>query len=187
MTEEKPDKDFESIRQDNPAPPYTSIVQWREQDPSKVKMQVQVLLEVLEDKMVQKFESRNKEIYRLKIEMGWSSQKIADHHNISRQRVFQILNELGYYRDGGTFEKRKKQIYEYIVRYKMKHCGCSPSGFEIRDGCSTIASWNQARSLINHLIEEGKLKKINNAIRTIEVVGGVWLPPHDHYEVNNGI
>ena len=130
---------------------------------------------------MQELKDRNKEIYRLKIEMGLSSQKIADQYNISRQRVFQILNELGYYRDGGTLEKRKKQIYEYIVWYKTRHGGCSPSGQEIRNGCSLIGSWPQARMHINQLVKEGKLKKTNNNIRTVDVVGGVWLAPLSPY------
>jgi len=130
---------------------------------------------------MQKLENRNKEICRLKVEVGLSSQEIADQYNISRQRVFQILNELGHYRDEGALEKRKKQVYDYIVEYKMKHGGCSPSSHEIRNGCSLIGSWKQAKAHLNRLEKDGLLIQKKDNARTIEIVGGIWLPPYNPY------
>ncbi len=133
--------------------------------------------------MTIEYEIRNKEIYRLHGEENWTCQKIADEYDISRQRIYQILQQLGYYRAGiRSIDKRKQEVYEYIIEYKRAHDGCSPSGREIRDGCTKVGSWGQANALLRQLIKEDKLKKSNNNVRTIEVVGGMWIAPISPYK-----
>ena len=122
-------------------------------------------------------DDRNKEIFRLKMEERLTHQEVADRYNISPQRIQQILQEHGHYRNPRSHEDKKKQVYDFITAYKKTHCGCSPSSCDISDGCSLISNWGPARSIIRDLIAEGKLEQSARSTRTIEVVGGRWTPP----------
>jgi len=70
-------------------------------------------------------------------------------------------------------------IYQFIVDYKCSHDGNSPTIREIANGCG-IPSTSHIGYVLTALQFEGKLKAPPaKKARSIEVVGGQWIPPSD--------
>ena len=128
--------------------------------------------------MRDKYVARNAEVLRLRLEEFWTQKKIAKKFGLSNARVGQILNEYGHYNNPLTVEKRKEQLYDFIIYYKRTHCGCSPSLMEIESSCSKIPNQKLARQYIQRLIKDGLIwKSPNRYSQSIEVIGGKWIPP----------
>ena len=79
-------------------------------------------------------------------------------------------------RDRNAFQRqpgRENEAYRYIMAYKAKHDGNSPSIRQICDGIG-VASTNTVSLYLDKLIEAGKITKQRG---NISVVGGKWMPP----------
>lgn len=70
-------------------------------------------------------------------------------------------------------------VYQFIVEYKIKHGGNSPSIREIGDG-SGITSTSNVTYHLKKLIEYGAIECDFNTPRNITVVGGQWVAPTLH-------
>ena len=77
-----------------------------------------------------------------------------------------------------NYSDRLGRVYSYIVRYKIDHDGNSPTIREICAACGITST-----SAVNYTLEKmerAKLIRLPKAFkraRSIEVVGGKWLPP----------
>ncbi len=72
----------------------------------------------------------------------------------------------------------REQIYDFIVQYKTRHNGNSPSLREIAEACTIVHSC--VRHHLTQLEKENQIRILNNRSRTIEVVGSSWHPPQGH-------
>ena len=71
----------------------------------------------------------------------------------------------------------RKQVYEFIVKYKTENDGLSPSMREIMGqgvSSTSVVDWH-----LKKLEQEGKISC--NGVRGIKVIGGEWRPPMKKY------
>lgn len=74
--------------------------------------------------------------------------------------------------------RRREQILDFIIQYKLSHDGLSPSLREIGDGVE-LFSTGVIHQHIEKLIKQGYLAKYGQRYtsRSIMVVGAKWTPP----------
>ena len=79
-----------------------------------------------------------------------------------------------------------KDTLDYIINYKIRNDGCSPTLREIVAAVDTISSTSHASDRLDTLVLLGLIRYIFsevNGIRgskkrhSIAVVGGAWMPP----------
>ena len=71
----------------------------------------------------------------------------------------------------------RKEIYEFIVKYKTENDGLSPSMREIMGqgvSSTSVVDWH-----LKKLEQDGKISC--NGVRGIKVIGGEWRPPMKKY------
>lgn len=124
------------------------------------------------------YKERNREIAVHRMQDGWSAEAIGRKYGLSRSRVFQILQSLGYHRTVSVIEHRRARVFEFICSYKVAHDGVAPSLEEVADNFGALTTGG-AGHYVRHLIADGKLTKPGASYRTVEVVGGTWIPPLD--------
>lgn len=71
---------------------------------------------------------------------------------------------------------REQKIYDYIVAFKRKHDGNSPSIRQIGDHAG-IDSTSVVNYHLDRLKRLGLIERGTRDFRMISVVGGAWLPP----------
>lgn len=70
-------------------------------------------------------------------------------------------------------------VYRYIVEYKRRHDGNSPSTREIAQACS-VPHGSTLRSLLEKLARARRIRlREDLGTRGIEIVGGQWVPPEE--------
>lgn len=70
------------------------------------------------------------------------------------------------------------KLFAYIVRYKAAHDGNSPTMREIVGAGVAGASTSVASYTLHALEQQGRIRLSGTTqARSIEVVGGRWLPP----------
>ena len=87
-----------------------------------------------------------------------------------------------------VFLDSAKDTLKYIINYKIRNDGCSPTLREIVAAVDTISSTSHASDRLDTLVLLGLIRYIFsevNGIRgskkrhSIAVVGGLWIPPKD--------
>lgn len=71
------------------------------------------------------------------------------------------------------------RVYRFVVRYKQRHDGCSPSLREIV-GRLNLSSTSMAAYYLDMLEVDGLIRRSDIdgvASRCIEIVGGRWIAP----------
>lgn len=75
--------------------------------------------------------------------------------------------------------KQALRVYRFIVRYKQRHDGCSPSVRQIVDRLA-LSSTSTVAYYLDMLEADGKIRRSDDSRScNIEVVGGRWLAPGD--------
>lgn len=67
-------------------------------------------------------------------------------------------------------------VYEFIVKFKLRHNGNSPTLREIAHGCD-LSSNSTVTYHVNKLKEDGRVVVRDGMARSIDVAGSRWLPP----------
>lgn len=117
-----------------------------------------------------KLDERNAKMVELFLEDRWTYQQIADHFNVSRARVGQVLNEARIAGNEIHTARRERSVLRFIVEYKVAHDGCSPSKTEIMKGVRS-RTINGVNNALERLEARGILSNINEP-RGIQVVNG---------------
>lgn len=74
----------------------------------------------------------------------------------------------------GNVQEGANRVFRYIVYYKMKHDGNSPSYREIMAGAG-VSSSSMVSFYLDELVKAGRVRLSGEgAFRRIEVVGGRW-------------
>jgi SOS-response transcriptional repressor LexA len=66
---------------------------------------------------------------------------------------------------------KKDEVYDFIVEYKTKHEGNSPSFAEIMEGCQ-LNSTSQVNYYLDQLEIEGRIRR--DGVKSI-YIGGKWV------------
>jgi SOS-response transcriptional repressor LexA len=70
-----------------------------------------------------------------------------------------------------------EDVFLFIVRFKKRHDGNSPSMREISDECN-IPSTSNVNRILTKLQDAGKIEITSGGkSRAIQVVGARWIPP----------
>ena len=77
-------------------------------------------------------------------------------------------------------------VYAFIVQYKFKHDGNSPTYGEIMQGCHIPSKATVSRKL-GELELAGKIRLGNCASRSIQVVGGQWSLSHEFASCSSAV
>ena len=73
-------------------------------------------------------------------------------------------------------EEKRNRIMAFIVSFKERHDGLSPSMREIMDGCGMFST-SHVDYYLQQLEEMDLIKRSGR--RGIQVIGGVWLKPEE--------
>jgi len=73
--------------------------------------------------------------------------------------------------------KTDERVLEFIIEYKEKNDGLSPSFREIRDGVGAVSSTSHVSFVIDNLERDGKIEVEKERTRSIKVVGSRWERP----------
>lgn len=65
------------------------------------------------------------------------------------------------------------QVFAYLLEYKARHDGNSPSYREIMSACE-VSTLSLVHHYLNKLEAEGKLARTEGNARNIEITGGHW-------------
>jgi SOS-response transcriptional repressor LexA len=89
----------------------------------------------------------------------------------------QRLKELEKEREGlrQLVGARMDRVYAFIVAYKLKHDGNSPSQGDIAEGCG-LPNRAEAGDNVKRLVKQGRLEW-DGRYRQVQVVGGSWTIP----------
>lgn len=70
----------------------------------------------------------------------------------------------------------QKRVFDFIVAFKARHDGTSPSVREILEGVGHISSTSTINHHIDKLREKGwiKAEKVKGQYRHLQIVGGSW-------------
>lgn len=69
-------------------------------------------------------------------------------------------------------------VYNFIIEYKVAHDGNSPTMRMIMAKFPTVVpSTSMAQWILRRLQAEGLIYRARGVSRSIEVIGGRWLPP----------
>lgn len=121
---------------------------------------------------------RNKLIVADRVVECMTYQELAEKHNISKQRIGQILSDYGAM--DTKFRVKKKlgdRIYRFIIQYKKKYDGNSPGIRRIMDGCD-ISVMSRYNIGMKYLLETGKIIiDKNQTPHQIIVKGAKWTSP----------
>ena len=69
----------------------------------------------------------------------------------------------------------RERIFSFIVAYKQAHDGVAPTLREIAEACHIVLSG--AHYHLSRLEADHRVRFSDSRSRTIEIVGGTWLPP----------
>lgn len=117
---------------------------------------------------VNRKKQRNKEIFMEYMHEKKPAEKIAQDHNISRQRVYQILRRFPDYEPRHGFAERRpdlrkhdyQKIYEFVSNFYRENY-FPPSIFEIAKNMDTPHGTGTVH-ILDVLVEKGKLVKIDD-------------------------
>lgn len=108
---------------------------------------------------------------------GVSIKEQATQAGVSRKTLYWRLQVDGY-RIGRQLKYDPDTVYTFIVNYKIKHQGQSPTIREIADGCG-ISTTSMVVNILDRLEGAGKIKRPDFGLtRGINIPGSKWIPPN---------
>ena len=135
------------------------------------------------NKYSEKFERNREIITKYLFDDSTTMQSIGDEYGITRERVRQILERYGVTaKPQSKIAIRKDRLYKFLLEYKAKNDGNTPTLLEMRDRAKLSTSTRVEGCLI-HLENDGLIEFYRNPNsknknkHQIKIVGAKWIPP----------